>query len=216
MATKTESGRQRRRSAAPKKKTATKKSAAKRETKDKGGLTPKQRLFVAEYLVDKNATQAAIRAGYSQKTAYSIGEENLKKPEIREAIDVALQQQVERVEVTADTVLRELLALATVDIAEAFNEQGALKPIHDIPKEVRKAISSIEVLVETAGSGDERQEMGSTKKLRFWDKKGALELLGKHLKMFTDKFEMTGKDGDPLNPTLTEFYARLGKTRDGQ
>lgn len=211
MATKTGSGRQSRRSAAPKKKTAVK-------AERKNGLTPKQRLFVAEYLVDKNATQAAIRAGYSQKTARSIGEENLTKPDIKAAIDSALEQQIERVEVNADIVLRELIALATVDIAEAFDENGALRPIHDIPKDVRKAISGVDVYSERVSGSGEDAEIGYTKKIRFWDKKGSLELLGKHLKMFTDKFEMTGRNGEALNPhpTLTEFYGLLGKARDGK
>lgn len=71
-------------------------------------LTPKQKLFVDEYLVDLNATQAAIRAGYSEKTAYSIGNENLMKPEIAKAIQNAQQKRQERTEITQDRVVQEI------------------------------------------------------------------------------------------------------------
>ena len=64
-------------------------------------LTPKQQLFVAEYLVDLNATQAAVRAGYSEKTAYSVGHENLKKPEVAAAIQEAMDRFVEQERTTA-------------------------------------------------------------------------------------------------------------------
>jgi phage terminase small subunit len=72
-------------------------------------LTPKQRRFVAEYLVDLNATQAAIRAGYSERTAHSIGHENLSKPEIASALATAMMQKTENIEITSDLVLQGLL-----------------------------------------------------------------------------------------------------------
>ena len=71
-------------------------------------LTPKQGMFVKEYLIDLNATQAAIRAGYSEKTSYSIGEENLKKPEIAKAIDKAKEERSQIVDVTAQDVLQSI------------------------------------------------------------------------------------------------------------
>lgn len=75
-------------------------------------LTPKQQRFVDEYLIDLNATQAAIRAGYSEKTAYSIGDENLKKPDIKKAIEKAQQERQKRTLVTQDDVIRGLLTEA--------------------------------------------------------------------------------------------------------
>ena len=77
-----------------------------------GKLTDKQKRFVEEYLVDLNATQAAIRAGYSEKTAYSIGVENLRKPEIKKAIEKAQNERSERVLVTQEDVIRGLLTEA--------------------------------------------------------------------------------------------------------
>ena len=75
-------------------------------------LTPKQQLFVAEYLVNLNATQAAVRAGYSKKTAYSVGHENLKKPEVAAAIQEAMEARSERTGVTQDQVIEGLLCEA--------------------------------------------------------------------------------------------------------
>jgi hypothetical protein len=85
--------------------------AAKKPKADKSdapALTAKQQRFVDEYLIDLNATQAAIRAGYSEKTAYSIGNENLSKPEIAKAIEGAQTARAKRTEITADRVLTEL------------------------------------------------------------------------------------------------------------
>ena len=84
----------------------------------KAGLTAKQQLFVDEYLSDLNATQAAIRAGYSEKSAASIGEENLRKPEIEAAINEALKARRQRTEVTQDRVLEELAVLAFAPITD--------------------------------------------------------------------------------------------------
>lgn len=72
-------------------------------------LTPKQQRFVDEYLIDLNATQAAIRAGYSEKTAYSIGHENLRKPEIQKAITEAQQKRAKRVELSQDYVVESVI-----------------------------------------------------------------------------------------------------------
>ena len=71
-------------------------------------LTQKQAMFVQEYLVDLNATQAAIRAGYSEKTAYCIGDENLRKPNIAKAIQEAMDERGKRLEITQDTVMRNI------------------------------------------------------------------------------------------------------------
>ena len=74
-------------------------------------LTAKQQRFVDEYLIDLNATQAAIRAGYSEKTAFSIGTENLRKPLIQKAIQQRKQAREQRTEITQDRVIQELSAI---------------------------------------------------------------------------------------------------------
>lgn len=86
-------------------------------------LTPKQQRFVEEYLIDLNATQAAIRAGYSEKTAYSVGHENLKKPEIQKAIEEAKNQVSKRTELTVDMVVQGLLKEAQ-DYAEGSTQSA--------------------------------------------------------------------------------------------
>lgn len=75
-------------------------------------LTEKQKRFCEEYLIDFNATQAALRAGYSQKTAYSIGDENLRKPEIQSEIQTLIQKRSERTGISADSVIKELVKIA--------------------------------------------------------------------------------------------------------
>lgn len=120
-------------------------------------LTDKQKRFCEEYLVDLNATQAAFRAGYSRKTAYSIGDENLKKPEIREYLQELIDQRSERTGITADTVLKELERIALSDA-----------------------------------------EITGKEKIK------ALELLGKHLGLFTEQ------NGTPGEQELPKLYEALG------
>lgn len=153
-------------------------------------MTPKQQQFVREYLIDLNATKAADRAGYKQP--HSQGHRLLENVEIAAAVQHAMNQRAEKTGITSEVVLQELLRLARVDISEAFNEDGSLKPIKEIPEDVRRAISAVEVDEIQEGRGDDRRFVGYTRKVKFWDKKGALELLGKHLKLFTDKVEHSG------------------------
>jgi len=91
-------------------------------------MTPKQERFVEEYLVDLNATQAAIRAGYSEQTARVIGHENLTKPDIQKAITAAREKQQRRVEITADRVLEEYAKIAFFDPRKLFTAGGGIKP----------------------------------------------------------------------------------------
>ena len=153
-------------------------------------LTPKQTLFVSEYLIDLNATKAAIRAGYSATTAYSIGSENLTKPEIQQAIQEAQLDRQKRTEITQDRVLKELALIAFIDIKDAFDEDGSLLPISKMPEDIRRAIGGMDYT--TIG------DVGGTSKIKLIDKKSALELLGKHMKLFTDRTEISGPDGGPV------------------
>jgi phage terminase small subunit len=171
----------------------------------RSGLTDKQSAFVREYLVDLNATQAAVRAGYSARTADKVGSELLGKTRVREAVDEALRGRAVRVEVRQDDVLRELLNLALVDIGDAFDGEGRLKDLSAMPPGVRRAISSIEV----EEHADEDGILVVTRKLRFWDKPKSLELLGKHLKLFTDRVEHSGA------LTLEQLVAQSMKKPEG-
>lgn len=158
-------------------------------------LTPKQARFVAEYLVDLNATQAAIRAGYSMKTADSIGLQLLRKTQVASAIQRGQEERAQRVEVTQDMVVRELARVAFSDARRLFREDGSLKAPHELDDDTAAALASIEILEEYAGSGKERCLVGYTKKVRRWDKTKALELLGRHLSMWKDAATLTVRFG---------------------
>jgi phage terminase small subunit len=144
-------------------------------------LTPRQSRFVAEYLTDLNAKAAAIRAGYRESGAQVAGSRLLSNVKVSQAIAEALERRATRVEVKADDILRELLRLATTDIGKAFDVNGNLLPLHQIPEETRRAIAGVEATSKDDGS--------TVTKVKFWDKTKGLELLGKHLKLFTDKVE---------------------------
>ncbi|WP_432372814.1 terminase small subunit [Pantoea allii] len=159
-------------------------------------LTDKQELFAREYLSDLNATQAAKRAGYSDKTAYSIGQENLKKPEIQDRIAELKAERNERTQVNADYVLRRLVEIDEMDVLDILNANGELKPIKDWPKVWRTTLSGMDV-TEMAGDA-----AGLLKKIKWPDKVKNLELLGKHVTVqaFKDnvKNELVGANGLPL------------------
>ena len=150
-------------------------------------MTNKQKRFYEEYLIDFNATQAAIRAGYSTLTAGAIGAENLKKPQIRACIDKALAEQSKRTGVTADRVVRELAKVAFVNSDDVVDfDSATVKP--DASKDDTAAIASIRVktIPTKDGAGVERE-------VRMHDKLKALELLGKRYGLFTDNVKLDGE-----------------------
>ncbi len=143
-------------------------------------MTKKQKLFVEEYLIDLNATQAAIRAGYSPDTAGSIGGENLKKPEISAAIAKAMAERSRRTGINQDRILQEIAKLALVNIDDVVDlETGEIK--ESATKEDLACIQSIKI---------KPTEFGTEREIKFYDKKGSLEMAGKHLGMFKDKLEL--------------------------
>ena len=148
--------------------------------KDKNGLTPKQAAFVKEYLIDKNATQAAIRAGYSAKTADRIGPELLGKTCVEAAVNRNLIKQQERTEVTADRVLRELANIAFADTRKIYREDGSIKSPGELDDRTASALAGI----DTEERDGEDGYRAYTRKVKQWDKVKALELLGKHLGLY--------------------------------
>jgi len=153
-------------------------------------LNAKQKTFVEEYLIDLNATQAAIRAGYSEKTAYSIGSELLKKPEIQEAIALAMKARQERTQVTADMVVAELAKIGFSDLRNVLTAQGHLIDPPDWDDDTAGAISSLEVVRTHTPGEDKDAPIEYTHKIKVWDKNSALEKLGKHLGMWVDRTEV--------------------------
>jgi len=173
------------------KKSALKKTTPKTaETGARGndGLLPKQSKFVAEYLICGNATQAAIHAGYSAKTAYSIGQENLKKPVIaallaQKQVVIAKRQdeRLEAMELTSARVLREIARIAFFDPRKMFHADGKPKAITELDDDTAAAIAGLEVLEEYAGSGQDRELVGHVKKYKIADKNSALDKAAKIL-----------------------------------
>jgi phage terminase small subunit len=179
-------------------------------------LNPKQELFIREYLKDFNGTQAAIRAGYPKHRARFQATQALSNPHIELAISTEMLRRTAKVEVDVEFVLKELLQIANCDVAEAFEENGGLKSIHDIPTPIRKTISSFEVEEIWEMQQDEdnprrrhKVQIGELKKVKFWDKKGSLELLGKYLAMFVERQRFEDKDGQPLPPVQVQFIGVL-------
>ncbi len=146
-------------------------------------LTPKQLKFVQEYLIDLNATQAALRAGYSQRTAQRIGSENLSKPLVAEAIAQAQAERAKRTEVKADRVLLELARIAyarITDVVDSGPDGLTLKQSSDVPDDAAAAVAELR---ETRGRS------GRNLRVRMHDKLRAIELLGKHLGLFSGQVE---------------------------
>jgi len=150
-------------------------------------MTAKQHRFVEEYLVDLNATQAAIRAGYSKKTAQTTGWENLSKPIIADAVALALANRSKRTEITQDRVLAELAKIGFSDIRKVLTPGGGIMDPHEWDDETAGAIASFEAVTVHRGEEDENGNKvpEHISKFKTWDKLAALEKLGKHLGMFS-------------------------------
>lgn len=153
-------------------------------------LNERQRRFVEEYLVDLNATQAALRAGYSQKTAYSQVQRLLKNAEIAAAVKKRTDARIKRTDITADFVLTELMKIAAANLTDFITigkrNRISIIPTRDIPADKLAALSGIK-----KGKNGELE-------IKTHDKLRALEMLMKHLGLF-DK-----PDGDDEN-ALAEF-----------
>ena len=149
-------------------------------------LTPKQAAFVAEYLVDLNATQAAIRAGYSERTAGSQGERLLKKVEVQIALAEAQQKRAERTEITADNVLAEIAKVAFSDVRKIFDSNGGLVRISDLDDAAAACVAGCDLVTVSKGEG----EIEHVAKIKLADKLKALELAGRHLGLFNDKLNL--------------------------
>lgn len=155
-------------------------------------LSAQMQVFVAEYLVDKHATNAAIRAGYSKHTAKQRGSVLLKHPKVAAAIAERLEKQLASIDLTSARVLEEIKRLALVDFRDFFDAKGNLKPINQLTAEQGSCLSSVEVVVKNLVAGDGQVDM--VHKVKAWDKVRALELLAKYFKLLVDRVEVTADD----------------------
>lgn len=163
-------------------------------------LKGRRELFAREYLIDLNGTQAALRAGYSPASARTEASQLLAHAEVQERIAELAAARNEKLEIKAEDVLRELHRMLVADVATAIDEAtGALKPIHEIPIDLRRTIASVDVeeMYEWIGERPNREkvEVGRVKKIKFWSKERAAEMLGKHLALFIERLKVEGLEG---------------------
>lgn len=175
-------------------------------------LTPKQDLFCREYIADPklNATQAAVRAGYSAKNADKIGSQLLGKARVAARISELMAERKERLGVTADAVVRELARLAFADIGQVVDFAGGTLRLRDpaaIPEDARRAIQSVKVRRYAEGGRDGDAREVELTEFKLADKKGPLELLGKHLGLFADRLQI---GGDPASPPVKNEHTLSG------
>lgn len=164
-------------------------------------ITARQRLFVAEYLIDLNATQAAIRAGYSEKTAAEQASRLLTNINVSEAVQIAMKARNERTEIDADWVLKRLARDATADLADLYDENGALRPVKDWPMVWRTGlVAGVETVQERTGNDpDGNAEFATVRKVKLLDRTKLVELIGKHVDVgaFKEKIEHSGEIRTP-------------------
>lgn len=187
-------------------------------------LTAKQQRFCDEYLVDLNATQAAIRAGYSEKTACEQGARLLANVKVQKYIQKRKNDRVERTEITQDMVLLELANIAfsnAADYAAVVEkdatiqcENGSVMPLYDTEGNPVK-YRTVEPVLTADLTESQKRALSVIKKgrdgfeIKPYDKIRALELLGKHLGMFADKVEVTGEVNNPMAGLTTEELKKL-------
>lgn len=186
------------------------------------GLNAREAAFVREYLVDLNATRAAVRAGYSERGAAVTGLRLLRRAKVAAAISEASKARAERTELKADDVIRELMLVAFADLGLAFDAAGKMLPLTQMPPGVRRTLASIEVDEMDLGTRDDEGNpvpLGMTRKVKLWDKLRALELLGKHLQLFLDRTELSGEvkvsDVDDVRGAILARLAALRVARGG-
>ena len=178
---------------------------------------PKREMFCREYIKDLNGTQAAIRAGYSKKTADRMAYELLKKPEIQAFVLQSKAERVEEVKIDANYVLKRLIEIDEMDVADILDDGGDFLPIRKWPKVWRTTLSGLDIAI--INSGDTETIL---KKIKWPDKVKNLELLGKHIGVgaFTEKVDHTSSDGSmsPAKPTraeILEAQKAIGGELDG-
>ena len=168
-------------------------------------LTAKQRQFVVEYLIDLNATQAAIRAGYSTRGAKDQACQHMQRPEVVNAIEQAKEERNKRTQVDADYVLQRLTEIDQMDFIDILEDDMSFKPVRQWPKVWRQYLSGFDLAEMFEGSGKDRDMVGILKKIKWPDKVKNLELLGKHVSVnaFREQLGIGDPNGGPLQSVTT-------------
>lgn len=171
-------------------------------------LPPRRQRFVEEYLIDLNATQAAIRSGYSPRTANEQGARLLAIVSVREAVDRARAERSARVGLTADRVLEELAAIgfAKLDDFAAWGPgRFALEPSDTVDARAVQEVRVKETITSTPFGETRKVEQG----IKLHDKLGTLKLLGQHIGMFPDRHEISGPGGTEIQIKARDYREGL-------
>lgn len=156
-------------------------------------MTPKQTRFVAEYLIDLNATEAARRCGYSLKTAHAQGPRLLANAEVAKAVAQGKSRQLNTADLSASRVLEELRRLAFADLRRLFDKRGNLKPIHELTADEAACLAGFEVIKKNAEAGD--GVIDTIHKVKVLDKTRSLEMLAKHFALLVERIQVDDEEG---------------------
>ena len=188
-------------------------------------ITDRMKKFVDEYLVDFNATQAAIRAGYSPDTANEQGSQLLARPDIRELVAEGQKEIMERTQTFQDNAVAELKIVGFSDLADFLTvKDGGIveqKPFNELTKEQTKCIKKIKQTVRSSHSADGTiLHQTAVIEIELHDKLKALELLGRHLGMFNDSIRLKSEEPLPLTisfevaPPVADIIITRGQGRE--
>ncbi len=155
--------------------------------------------FIQAYIANGgNATQAAIKAGFSEKTADQQGSRLLKDVKVQAELEKQREILRQKFGLTAENVLREVARISFFDPRALVDAQGNIRNLNDLDEDTARAVASVEVIEEYAGRGQDRESIGFTKKVKVFDKNAALEKAMKHLGLYKDQIELTGPNGGPV------------------
>lgn len=158
-------------------------------------LNARRTAFIREYVKDNIGYKAAIRAGYSVNSAEAASTALLRVPEIRAAIDKSLEERAIRAKMTADHVLAEMALLAESNVANyVIDDYGNVMPAEGAPDGCMRAVSGIKKSITIHKDGSKTYQVD----IKLWDKPTPLKLMGRQVGIFTEKVEVTGKDGAPI------------------
>ena len=164
-------------------------------SRDAKGLTPKMRRFVFEFLACNNASEAARRAGYSEKTAHAIAWRVLNHPLVAQEIAEQEGMRLAELRISADHIRRRLASIAFSDIRGIYNDDGTAKLPHELDDATAASIAGIEVEELFAGRGEDRVHIGRIRKVKRWDAVKALDLLARITGMLEDQLKVTHTSG---------------------
>ena len=184
-----------------------------------GSVHQRRTRFIKEYLLDHNATRAAIAAGYSEGSAKVTGSRLLTNANVKSQIETANSRINAKLEITVERVKRELARLAFYDPRAFWNPDGSAKPVTELDEDTARALAGFEMAELFTGTGEDRGLAGYVKKFKLADKGLNLERLGRHLQMFPTKVDVNATlevhrvEDDNLSQRISDLERDLGLAR---